>query len=146
MYDLILSLHNFTRWLVLIAAVYVLWCSWQGLRSGSYQTPDRIGGVAFTSTLDLQLLLGILLLVFSPLMQNAWANLGAALQNPGLRFFVAEHLVVMLAAVILAHIGNARVRRAASGALKHRQALLFYGLSTLLILLAIPWWRPWLRF
>ncbi|PZA08150.1 MULTISPECIES: hypothetical protein [unclassified Meiothermus] len=146
MYDLILALHNFTRWLVLIATVYVLWRSWRGLRSGRYQALDRMAGVAFTSTVDLQLLLGILLLAFSPLMQNAWANLGAAMQNPGLRFFLAEHPVVMLAAAILAHVGNARVRRAATDVLKHRQALLFYGLSTLLILLAIPWWRPWLRF
>jgi hypothetical protein len=67
------------------------------------------------------------------------------MQNDQTRFFLAEHWVLMLAAVVLAHVGSVRVRKAAEALLKQRQALIWYGLSIALMLLGIPWWRPLLR-
>lgn len=52
----------------------------------------------------------------------------------------------MIFAVALAHVGSAQVRRAAEPVAKHQQALLWYGLSLVVILLTILWWRPLLRF
>ncbi len=95
--------------------------------------------------MDLQLLLGILLMFISPLVQSGLGNLGAAMKSSQVRFFIAEHWVLMLLAVVLAHVGSSRVRKAADALQKHRQALLWYSLSMALVLLAIPWWRPLLR-
>ncbi len=145
MYDLLLSIHNIARWLVLLAALYLIYRSINGFRNRTYTPTDRQAGQIYTGLMDLQLVLGILLLVSSPLVQNALGNLGAAMQNSQTRFFVAEHWVLMLAAVILAHLGSSRVKKAAEALLKQRQALLWYGLSVALMLLAIPWWRPLLR-
>ncbi|GEM84616.1 hypothetical protein [Meiothermus hypogaeus] len=145
MYDLLLSVHNITRWLVLLAAVYLIYRSLSGLKSRTYAPADRQAGQVYTGLMDLQLLLGILLLFLSPLVQSAWGNLGAAMQNSQTRFFIAEHWVLMLAAVVLAHVGSTRVKKAAEALIKQRQALIWYGLSLALMLLAIPWWRPLLR-
>lgn len=145
MYDLLLSIHNIARWLVLLAAIYLIYRSLNGLRSRSYEPADRQAGQVYTGLMDLQLVLGILLLILSPLVQSAWGNFGAAMQNSQTRYFVAEHWVLMLAAVILAHVGSSRIKKATEALIKQRQALIWYGLSLALMLLAIPWWRPMLR-
>ncbi len=145
MYDLLLSIHNIARWLVLLAAIYLIYRSLNGLRSRTYEPADRQAGQVYTGLMDLQLVLGILLLILSPLVQSAWGNFGAAMQNSQTRFFVAEHWVLMLAAVILAHVGSSRIKKATEALIKQRQALIWYGLSLALMLLAIPWWRPMLR-
>lgn len=145
MYEFLLSLHNIARWLVLLAVVYLMYRSLLGLRSRSYGPADRRAGLIYTGLMDLQLLLGVLLMVLSPLVQSALANPGAAMQNSQTRFFIAEHWVLMLAAVILAHVGNVRIKKATDALLQHRQALIWYGSSLVLLLLAIPWWRPLLR-
>jgi len=145
MYDLLLSIHNVTRWLVLLAAAYLLYRSLSGLSRRSYGAADRQAGLVYTALMDAQLLLGLLLMILSPLVQSALGNLGAAMQNSQTRFFIVEHWVLMLAAVVLAHLGGARIKKVADGALKQRQALTWYGLSVALMLLAIPWWRPLLR-
>ena len=67
------------------------------------------------------------------------SNIGEAMQNSALRFIALEHLTGMLGAAALAHIGRVRVRKQAASLARHRQALIFYGLSLLLILLLIPW-------
>lgn len=139
MYEFLLSLHNIARWLVLLAVVYLMYRSLRGLRSRSYGPADRQAGLIYTGLMDVQLLLGVLLMVLSPLVQSALANPGAAMQNSQTRFFIAEHWVLMLAAVILAHVGNGRIKKAADALLQHRQAMIWYGSSVVLLLLAIPW-------
>jgi hypothetical protein len=145
MYELVLALHNLTRWLVLGVALVLIVRSVLGLRRGSYTPLDRRLGVAYTGLMDLQLLLGLILFGISPFMRGLFANASAAMQQGSSRFFLLEHWVVMLLAVILAHIGSSRVRRTDDERLKHRQSLIFYGLSLALVLLGTPWWRPLLR-
>lgn len=146
MYELGLTLHNLTRWLVLIAAILVIYRSVMGLQSRTYTGADRAVGSAFTGLMDLQILFGILLFIVSPFIQAASSDMSAAMQASQTRFFLAEHWVMMVVAVVLAHVGNVRVRKATENIAKHRQALIWYGLSLALVLLAIPWWRPLLRF
>jgi len=146
MYDLILILHNFSRWLVLLAAIYVIYRSWRGLQSRSYTDGDKRAGTLYTTMVDVQLLLGIILLIISPLIRGAMGNFGAAMQTSQTRFFLLEHWVVMVMVVVLIHVGSTHVKKAADAVQKHRQALIWYGISLVLILLAIPWWRPLLRF
>jgi len=145
MYDFLLSIHNIARWLVLLAAFYLLYRSLNGLSRRSYGAADRQASLVYTALLHVQLLLGILLMVLSPTVQSALANPSAAMQNSQTRFFLAEHWVLMLVALALAHVGSVRVRRAAEALLRHRQALIWYGSSIALVLLGIPWWRPLLR-
>ena len=147
MYTIVLILHNLLRWLVLIVAIVAVVRSFVGwFRQRNWDSMDDRIGIALTSSIDLQFLLGLVLyFVLSPLTTSAFTSFGDAMANPDIRFFLVEHFPVMLVAIILAHIGRYRSRKAATAVAKHRQAALFYGLSLLLIIVAIPWWRPLLR-
>jgi uncharacterized membrane protein YdjX (TVP38/TMEM64 family) len=54
------------------------------------------------------------------------------------RFWAVEHVFGMVIGTALAHIGRARVRKAAPER-RARVAVIFYGLALLAILIAIPW-------
>jgi hypothetical protein len=150
MYTLILILHSFVRWLVLIAALAAtVWAfiGWFGGRTWG-RLDERLG-LFFTITMDVQVLLGILLLLISPLVRAGLSDLGAAMADPTLRFFLLVHWLLMLIAVGLAHMGSRLARKADGERRKFRTAAIFYTLSILVVLVAIPWpftyGRPWLR-
>jgi hypothetical protein len=143
----LLTLHNVSRWLVLVAAVYVLVRMLGGLRTRrTWSGADGAAGRIFVGVMDWQLLLGLLLYVVGPTMQTVFnLGFGAALNNAGLRFFAVEHVAIMLVAVALAHVGSVLVRRT-EGVAKFSRAALWYGLSLAAVLAGIPWvQRPLLR-
>ena len=65
--------------------------------------------------------------------------------NPDARFFGFEHIFYMFIAIALAHMGTAFARRADTDQKKFRNAAIFFSLSLLVIIIAIPWGRPLLR-
>lgn len=136
MYLGLLHSHNLLRWIVLIAAVVALiqiYRSWRG--KGSWSQADTRTGLFFTISLHLQLLVGFLLFFISPLTTTALANFGAAMQNSVLRFFLVEHTVVMLLAVVLAQVGFSLGRRRGRPA----TAAILYTIAILAMIVAIPW-------
>jgi hypothetical protein len=143
MYLALLHTHNTTRWLVLIAALVALVLAAAGLASRSeYLKKHRLANLAFVVTMDLQLVIGLLLYVVSPLVQAAFSDMATAMSVRELRFFAVEHMAVMLLAVALAHLGSVMIKRASSDGAKHARALTFFGLSTTAVIFSIPWWRP----
>ena len=142
MYLALLHTHNVTRWIVLIAAVVALALALLG-RFGKqpFGKPHRIANLAFVSSMDLQLVLGLLLYFVSPLVQSGLANMGAAMGDAALRFFVVEHAFYMVVAVALAHVGSVMVRRAKADGAKHARTLIWFGLALVVVLAGIPWQR-----
>lgn len=140
MYSAVLLMHSWLRWAVLIAGLVAVFRGiggWSGARMWT-RVDDR-AAFWFTTTLDLQMLLGLGLYLFlSPFTSAAFDDFGAAMKNPGLRFWAVEHVVGMIVGIALAHIGRKRVAKAAA-ARKHRLAAIFFGLALLAILASIPW-------
>jgi len=123
-----------------------------GLRGKPWTQLDNRLGVIFTSVLDLNLLIGLLLFFLSDLTTGALKDLGAAMGNDSLRFFAIEHWLIMLVAVVLAHVGWARAKKAPDDRGKFKQVAIFFTLALLVVLAAIPWpflaagaERPWIR-
>jgi hypothetical protein len=138
MYSAVLFLHSWVRWLVLIAGI-VAFVGAVTHRGRPWSSGNDRATLLYTIALDVQLLLGLLLYLFlSPVVSLAFQNMGAAMQTTSVRFFVVEHAIGMVLAVVAAHIGRVRVRKAAPDA-KRRAAATFIGISLLLILLAMPW-------
>ena len=137
MYAAVLFIHSYLRWLVLAAGVALLVA---GLR-GASQSPrslDRLHS-AFLGLLDFQLVLGLWLYFFlSPLAAAARHNLAVAMKEPNLRFFGVEHLVTMLIAIIVAHLGRVRSKRK-TGPARSRSVAITQTVWLLLTLAAIPW-------
>jgi hypothetical protein len=148
MYGVILWLHNIMRWIVVIMAVVAVargYLGWFGKKSWS--KPDRLAGMMFSMSIDIQLLLGLLLyFILSPITTGAFRDLGAAMQVSEMRFFTIEHISYMLLAVILAHVGSALSKKAPADIDKHKRAAIFFTITVIVILIGIPWSRPLLPF
>ncbi len=143
MYTGLLHLHNTLRWLVILVALVTLLKYFMGWFSQkNWKKTDTILGIVFTSIMDLQLLVGIILYFFvSPITEAAFQDFGAAMKNADLRFYAVEHVSMMLIAVVLVHIGHARSKKSKTDRKKFGNALVFYGIAYLIILAAIPWGR-----
>ena len=143
MYSLVLTLHSLVRWAIVIVGIVAIvraFMGWRGSRPWA-QLDDRLG-LTFASVMDVNLLLGLLLyFVLSPITTAAFQDFGAAMADSAQRFFVVEHILVMLIAVVVAHIGRSRSKKAANDQGKFKQAAIFFTIAMALVLLAIPWDR-----
>lgn len=147
-YPALLALHSWLRWLVLLTALIAIFMALAGWLGKKPAGPGlRRASLFFVSSMDLQFLLGLALYFFvSPITRAALANFGAAMKAPESRFFAVEHSTLMLLAVICAHLGAIRARKAPSDLQKFRGAAIAYLISLFLLLAGIPWWRPLFRF
>ncbi|MEJ2287574.1 MAG: hypothetical protein P8Y02_02830 [Deinococcales bacterium] len=140
MYIFLLDLHDLLRWVIIIVGVIAVAMALRGAfaRAGWSGQQNALGRV-FTISVDLQLLIGLLLyFVFSPITTGAFRDFGTAMQNDHVRFFLVEHLPIMVIAIALIHVGASRARRLNSS----RPAAIFYTVAMVLVFLGIPWWRP----
>lgn len=141
MHELLLPLHSLLRWVVIVLGLFAAGRGlngWLGRRPWS-PADDRAGQL-FIVSFDVQLLLGLLLfVVVSPITTGAFQNMGGAMQNAVVRFWLVEHPTAMLLGLVLAHIGRARVRAAGEPPLKHRRAAIYLGFAVLLVLAGVPW-------
>lgn len=141
MYELTLTLHSWLRWVVLGLTVAVLWTSFAGWRGASAWTPaHNRSGILWMAAFDLQFLIGLVLYFgLSPLVQAGMAFGQGIMADRVMRFYLVEHLTLMLLAVGIAHIGRIISKKAASPDKRHKVVFLTTLASLLLVLLAIPW-------
>jgi hypothetical protein len=91
--DFVLTLHSIVRWVIVIvalAAIVRFALVWAGKAQGSNM--DRGLMYGFSGLLDLQVLLGLIYLV--------WNGLSGA----GFPLFRLEHALIMIVAVVIAHL------------------------------------------
>jgi hypothetical protein len=144
MHQVVLGVHNLIRWLVLLAGVYAVVLAWRGwLGRGAWTRVESRGMRLFVGALDTQLLVGVLLYaLFSPLTRQAFGDLGGAMRDAPVRYFLVEHVAIMLAAIASAHVGAARVKRARTDAERFQRASIWLGLALAAVAGFIPWARP----
>ena len=143
MYIGLLHLHNATRWLILVAAVIAIGVAVIGLvRRSEWGRGAKLSSLAFLIVMDVQLLIGLLLYGVSPLVRAAMGDMSLAMSDSQLRFYLVEHLLLMVVAVALTHVGYALAKRARSARAAYQRASLFFTLALLAVLAGIPWDRP----
>jgi hypothetical protein len=124
-----LTVHSLLRWAVLALGLLAVASALGGA--------PRRRALPFVIALDLQLILGALLWLFlSPLT----GSLRQAMRSADARYFAAEHPVLGLVAVLLAHAGNVAWKKE-----RHRAAAVLLGAALLAALANVPWGRPLLR-
>jgi hypothetical protein len=145
MYRSILIAHSLGRWLVLVAGATVVLVATARLRSGKPWAPigpqlDRV----FRIAVDVQVLIGAALyLILSPLTTVVLSTTVTRLPSDSdVEFFSVVHPAIMMAAFIGVHVSSVLTRRGRSDASRHRRSITFHGVTLLLILSGIPWWRP----
>lgn len=140
-YSVMLHAHSVGRWIVLLLLLFAIINSLIAGRRPFIKSDNRLG-LLLTIFSDLMLLIGIYLYVVGPRgfrMAQEVGGMSGVMRNPVARFYVVEHIVGMLIAVVLIHIGKAQARKAMSDRAKHRRTMIFYFIALLIILVSIPW-------
>ena len=130
----LIGLHSLWRWMVLLVVTVALVRGLIGwLRGGVWTGNDRILALVAVSALDIQLILGLLLYGTT----KSW-NAGT--------FIAYIHPLVMLAAIVVAHITSSRIRKTTEARGKFRTLAIGLIVAVFLITAAIPpgtWSRAW---
>lgn len=141
MYSILLLVHSWLRWAVIIIAIIAIYQSFVGWRSKKVYTSanDRVN-VAFISVLHIQLLLGLLLYFFlSPITQAAMQDFKSAMKNDILRFWAIEHMILMFVGVTVAQIGRVVSKKSPDPVTKHKKIFIYFTIAIILILAGVPW-------
>ncbi|HLO92594.1 MAG TPA: hypothetical protein VK172_15625 [Lentimicrobium sp.] len=140
LYNLLLFLHSWNRWIILILGIVLIVRLISAL-SGSKEFSVSLKKLAlyYIISLHIQLLFGLLLYFFlSPLTSVALDDFAFAMKNPGLRFWAVEHTFLNIIGIALAQIGYARSKRQINDYKRLKTMLTWTSISLILIILVIP--------
>lgn len=153
MYDLLMVLHSWFRWVVLALAVWAILENYKGWKSGlAYNPSVKKWNTFFIASLHTQLVIGLILYLFvSPMMQNILSDFGASMKNSETRFWSVEHIFGMILGIAIAQIGSIKSKKQTTDSAKYQVAFKWFLAGFIIILLMIPFgiWnveRPLFRF
>jgi hypothetical protein len=131
MYEILRDAHSGWRYLVIL----LLLAAFISALSGFFGKKDFTEGnrklaVFALISAHIQLVLGLLLY-----FMNDWYKLDSSVAVN--RYWKMEHISMMLIAIILITIGNAKSKKATTALAKHRNIFVFFGFALLIITVAI---------
>ena len=141
MYEALLVVHSWLRWIVLLVGVYAFARAAAGRFTRRPWAPaDEAASRWFVIAVDLQVVIGLLLyFFFSSFTMSAWRDMGGAMADAVIRFWAVEHVIGMLVATEFVHVGRVRMKKASEAPRKHFAAAIFFGLALVLMLASMPW-------
>lgn len=136
MYNGLLHAHSGLRWIALILIVItIINCLPAFSKNRNWSVKDTRLATFSVRTMHLMGLLGIVLYFISPRVQFS----SNTMSNEVLRFFTVEHAVLMVLAIVLITIGNARGKKKATDAERFKSVFWFFLIGLLLLVAGIPW-------
>ncbi len=141
MHSALLHTHNVLRWVVLVLGVIAVGRAISGVSGAQPYDRARKAVAMFMGSVHLQLLLGLLLLMNSPIVKAAMRDMEATMKDAALRKVVVEHPALMVVAAIVVTIGAIVAKNQKSDAAKHKFSAVFMALALAIILAGIPWQR-----
>lgn len=152
MYETLLLVHSWLRWVVVLAGLAALFLSGRkALSQAAFTSTDKGLGTIFTIAMDVQLLLGLgLYFGVSPVVRAALDQGAAMMKDRTLRFWGVEHIATMILAVVVLHVGRVLAKRVTNDAARHKRLAITTALTLVLVFVGIPWpglehGRPLLR-
>ncbi len=131
MHPILVNLHSYNRYLLLVALVYVLFRSYSGwFGNKTYGKADNTASVVLLALTHLQALLGLIMYFFT----SPYTTGGGSMSDPWTRYFKAEHIAAMLLAVVLVQLGRTFSKKAATDVEKHRKLAIYTSVATLIII------------
>lgn len=143
----VLFFHSIIRWIILISYSLTFLRLLISLFTKDKLSPSTIIGNKVNMILmDVQLLVGLILyFFFSSTTKAGFLDWKMAMKNKELRFFLVEHITVMLLATISFHLVNIVLKRDYP---KYKQLRFMVGMYIFIAILffwGIPWFRPIFR-
>ena len=133
--NFILHAHSGLRWIALILIVFAIVNALRKKGVSLYEKKDKMLNLFAMISLHTQLLLGFILYFTSGKVSfNAgW------MKNATTRFFGMEHVLLMIAAIVVITIGRKKAEKAEAPFTKHQLISKWYLIGLLLLLAGIPW-------
>jgi hypothetical protein len=139
-YSTVLTIHSWVRWAALLLAVGATINAYRRDIDLSRKPPGARWDTFLMAAVDVQALLGLVLYFgLSPFTTEAFHDVGAAMGNAGLRFWVVEHLTAMVGAIVVVRVGRVLALNAQTPAARRRRRLWSFGATTLMLIIGIPW-------
>jgi uncharacterized membrane protein YozB (DUF420 family) len=123
--------HSGLRWVALTLLLIAIINAFSKKGKSLYEKKDKMINLFTMISLHTQLLLG-LILTFS-------GKFAFKESNPQMRFYLMEHIPLMLLAIILVTIGRKKAEKTEAPYSKHQYISKWYLIGLILILAAIPW-------
>lgn len=149
----LLHLHNLLRWVILILLVWSIVKAWSGVQSKKAFDPADKKTWLFTMIAGhVTLLLGLYQVLAGRYGWFTHPQLPegtSVMSDKFYRFFLVEHPILMILAIILITLGHGMAKKPVSDETKYRKALWYFVLALVAILVATPWpfrefvGRPW---
>jgi len=130
-YEILKSAHSGWRYLVIILLLVAFINALMGfLGKKPYTEGNRKLNVFALISAHIQLVLGLVIY-----FMYGWFKVDSSIAQ--LRYWKMEHISMMLVAIILITVGNARSKKVDSALMKHRTIFIYFGFALVLITAAI---------
>ena len=131
MYEILRDAHSGWRYVVILLLLAAFISALTGFfGKKSFTEGNRKLAVFALISAHIQLVLGLLLY-----FMNDWYKVDSSVAVN--RYWKMEHISMMVIAIILITIGNAKSKKAIDGVAKHRNIFVFFGFALLIITVAI---------
>ncbi len=140
MYNGMLHLHNFLRWVFILLLLVALYKNFAA-KGGPYSPLQKRLALFLLICADLMLLVGLYQWIAGPLGLKNIQALGfkEVMGNAVYRFYAIEHTTGMLLAIFLIHLAYSYCKKDRPDRQKQRRSLLYYMMAFLIILISVPW-------
>lgn len=141
MYENALVVHSILRLAVVLLCVVVAARGLHGWLGGRlWSAGDRTTSLLLVIAVDLQFVVGLgLYTLWSPTVQSAMQDFGAAMKDPERRRWAVEHPTIMLGAIAVVHMGRLLAKRAVLDVERHRWSALTTIVGLLLFVVGSLW-------
>ena len=142
MYQGLLHLHNFGRWVVIILLLVAIIRSLVGMTGNKpFTAGDKKTGLFLMISAHIMLLIGLYQWFAGPWgLQNILSvGMKTVMHDNILRFWAVEHITGMLVAIVLITIGRGSVKKNISDMAKHKRSFWYYFIAFIIIIATVPW-------
>jgi hypothetical protein len=134
MHDLLLLAHSVFRYFALIFLIVLIIRSLMGwMNKSAFASLDEKFSLWLFIVAHTQLLLGLVLYFISPVVIFS----AASMKDSVARYWLVEHLSIMLIAIILITVARISIKKISDGAAKYKRLFIYNFIALILILVAI---------
>jgi hypothetical protein len=151
-YPTVLAIHSWLRWAALLLGAIATLHAFRYRDDASDRPSNQRLDWWFMLALDLQVFFGVLLYFgFSPFTREAMNNVGAALHDPGLRFWAITHVATMVVALVAVRAGRVLAMSDSASPARRNGRCICFVIAVLAMVAGVPWpglsnGRPLFRF
>lgn len=134
----LLHLHSFLRWVILVLLLVNIIRHFSAAQK-PYTAGDKKLGLFLMIAAHITLLIGLYQWIFG---RFGWVNVPegvSIMKDKFWRFYLIEHPVGMLIAIVLITIGKGVAKKNIADVAKHKKAALLFTIALIVILATIPW-------